>query len=194
MTVPEAQSQVIEAKVDNKEVNFRKQQQMYERMLAEKEARVKELEQAALQKQQPKHDDDDDDDEPYIDKRKLAKTLSKHEERVKQDTQTEIQRAVSHALLEEKKKQYLDRNPDFYDVIEKGAEKLAQHNPELAETILKMPDPFERHKLAYQNIKAFGLHQDKPKESSIQDKVDANRRTPFLSTDRGRDISIFTSR
>src|SRR5580700_128383 len=146
MTVPEAQSQVQEVKIDNKEVNFRKQQQMYERMLAEKEARVKELEQAAQQRQQQsKHDDDDDDDEPYVDKRKLAKTLSKHEERVKQDTQSEIQRAVSHALLEEKRKQYLDKNPDFYDVIEKGAEKLAQQNPELAETILKMPDQFERH-------------------------------------------------
>ena len=59
------------------------------------------------------------------------------------------------------------------------AEKLAQKDPELAETILSMPESFERQKLVYKNIKALGLHLPEQKAQSIQEKVDANRRNPY---------------
>ena len=52
-------------------------------------------------------------------------------------------------------------------------------NPELAESILEMPEGFERQKLVYKNIKALGLHKPAEKQASIQDKIDANRRSPY---------------
>ena len=56
----------------------------------------------------------------------------------------------------------------------KHAEKLVLDHPDLAESILKMPDNFERQKLVYSTIK--NLRLDKPKqENSIQNKIDANR-------------------
>jgi len=53
------------------------------------------------------------------------------------------------------------------------------HAPELAESILEMPESFERQKLVYKNIKALGLHQPKPKEPTIQETVDARRKGPY---------------
>jgi len=64
-------------------------------------------------------------------------------------------------------------------VIQQHADKFAEREPELAETILQMPEGFERQKLVYKNIKALGLHKPAEVKSTIQDKVDANRRSPY---------------
>src|SRR6187551_4045971 len=157
MTVPEAANQTQDQKTSDKELNFRKQEQMYQRMLAEKEARVQELERMAQESQKQKisyEDDDEDDSDPYIDKKKLKKTLAKFGEETKNVTQTEIQRAVQKALEEEKERNWLDRNRDFEEIMN-NAQKFYDYDPELAEQILKMPASFERQKLVYKNIKAL---------------------------------------
>ncbi len=47
---------------------------MYQRMLAEKDKRLQELEQMAQQRQQPRRDEEDEeDDDPYVDKKKINK-------------------------------------------------------------------------------------------------------------------------
>lgn len=182
MTVPlqENQQQVLQVDTNKaeKELNFRKMENMYQRQLEAERAEKERLQQELQRKQQVSQDDDDDDDEPYVQKKKLEKKLAKFGEQNKQQTQSEIQRAVQVAIQEERKQNWLNQNKDFYDVLQ-HAEKFAQHDPELAETILNMPEGFERQKLVYKNIKALGLHQEKPKAPSIQEKVDANRRGPF---------------
>jgi hypothetical protein len=85
---------------------------------------------------------------------------------------------VHTALKEERKSNWIKQNPDFYKVLE-HAEKLANKDPELAESILEMPESFERQKLVYKSIKAMRLHEPEHKEPSVQEKVDANRRGPF---------------
>jgi len=42
-----------------------------------------------------------------------------------------------------------------------------------------MPDGFERQKLVYQSIKELGLNKPEQKQPSIQEKIDANRKSPF---------------
>jgi len=42
-----------------------------------------------------------------------------------------------------------------------------------------MPEGFERQKLVYKNIKALGLHKAPEKQSTVQDKIDANRKSPY---------------
>jgi hypothetical protein len=74
---------------------------------------------------------------------------------------------------------WLENNPDFYEVLNKNADKLAQRSPRLAKSILAMPDTFERQKLVYENIKELGLDKPESKQPSIQQKVDANRRSPY---------------
>ena len=179
MTVPPQENQAQEPQLSNKELNFRALEAKYQQQLAaeraEKERLAQELEQKA---RLPYKDDEDDDSEPYVDHKRLKKEQAKFGQQIKQETQTEIQKAVKTALHEERKQNWMKNNPDFYDVMQ-HAERFAQTDPELAETILEMPEGFERQKLVYKNIKALGLHKPQVKEPSIQERVDANRRSPF---------------
>ena len=123
-------------------------------------------------------DDDDEDDDTFIDRKKLEKKLSKFGEQTQKQTQSEIQKAVQLALADERRQNWLKSNPDFREVMQ-HAEKFAEKDPELAETILEMPDGFERQKLVYKTIKAMGLHKPEEKQSTIQDKVNQNKRSPY---------------
>lgn len=174
MTVSE--NEVIqEQKQDPKELNFRKQEQMYQKMLAEREERIKSLEQLA---QRQTMQEEEEYDEPYVDHKKLKKALSQFGEQSHKQTQSEIQLAVQKALHEERKQNWIKQNSDFYEVLQ-HAEKLAQRDPELAETILQMPEGFERQKLVYQNIKALNLHKPQPTAPSIQDVINEKKRGSY---------------
>ena len=164
-------------KLTDKEINFRKQQQMYEKMLQEREARIAELEKSYRNNERNNQDDDDDsDDEPYVDKKKLGKALNKFEGKVKELTKAEIQQAVAQALQEERRQTWLENNPDFYEIMN-HAEKFAEKAPGIAKSILAMPDNFERQKLVYETIKTMGIH--KPPEASIQATIDSKQRGPY---------------
>lgn len=180
MTAPIQENQAQEvAKPNDKELNFRQLESKYQRQLEqERNGRLEAERKLQERSQLAAVNDDEDDSEPYVDHKKLEKKLARFGEQASQTTQTAIQQGIQIALKEERKQAWLKNNGDFYDVLQ-HAEKLAQANPELAESILEMPEGFERQKLVYKNIKAFGLHQDKPKQPSIQDKVDANRRSPY---------------
>ena len=169
----------VDQKPDNKELNFRALESKYQRQLEQERAIRLETERRLQElSQKSSFNDDDDDDEPYVDHKKLKKSQERFGQQIKQETQSEIQKAVSHALYEKSKEDWINQNSDFYDIMN-HADKLANEHPELAKTILKLPDTFERQQLVYQNIKNLNLHKEKSKEPSIQDRIDANRRNPY---------------
>lgn len=178
MTTPDQNTQVQENKPSDKELNFRKQEQMFQRMLAEKESKLAEMQKQLEQSKTASQDDDDKDDEPYVDHRKLNKTLSKFGQSTQSDIQRAMETAKNAAKEELKQELWLENNPDFYDVLQ-HAEKLALRSPKLAESILKMPDNFDRQKLVYQNIKELGVDKPEQKQSTIQEKIDSNKRSPY---------------
>ena len=166
-----------EQKSSDKELNFRAleaklQQERAARFEAERKV------QEAMSRQQSAEEEEEPSSDPYVDHKKFNKTLSKFG----QNTQTEIQKAMEQAKYaakeELKQEMWLENNPDFYDVLQ-HAEKFAKRAPKLAETILRMPEGFERQKLVYQNIKELGIDKPEVKQSSIQEKIDANKRSPY---------------
>lgn len=180
MTAPTTENQAPEQKND-KEINFRKLEERYERALAQERAAREEAEKRAKEFQArgtPAQEDDDDDDEPYVDKKKLAKKFSSFEQKLDEKIERKAEEKARAMLSTERKDNWLKSNPDFYDVMQ-HAEKFAEHDPELAETILQMPEGFERQKLVYKNIKALGIHKPMDKTPSIQEKIDANRKSPY---------------
>jgi hypothetical protein len=178
MTIPE-NNQAQDTKSNDKELNFRAQEAKYERQLAQERTARLEAEKALAEAKRPINQDEDEAyNEPYVDDKRLDKKLKRHGQQFKEETKSEIQQAVNKAIYEERKQGWLKQNNDFYDVIQ-HADKLAQADPELAETILSMPEGFERQKLVYKNIKLLGMHKAAPKEPSIQEKIDANRRSPY---------------
>jgi hypothetical protein len=181
MTAPIVENQAQDQKNNEKDNNFRRLEQKYQAQMHEErnarlaaEKRTEELLQKHMQ-------DDDIDPEPYVDHKRLKKEQEKFGQQMKQQTQTEIQKAVHHALQEERKTNWIKTNSDFYQVLE-HAEKLALKDPDLAESILDMPESFERQKLVYKNIKALGLHKPEQREPSIQEKIDANRKSPYYQS------------
>jgi len=173
-------AQLTENKLSDKELNFRALESKYQQQLAQERAareQAEKLAKEALEKIQSKPEDDDDA-EPYVDHKRLNKKLNQFG----QQTQSEIQKAMEiakQAAKEElKKEMWLENNPDFYDILQ-HAEKFAQRSPALAQSILAMPEGFERQKLVYQNIKELGIHKPEVKQSSIQEKIDANKRSPY---------------
>lgn len=181
MTVPEQQNAVQEQKPNDKEFNFRALQAKYEKQLdQERNARLEaeRMAQEALNRKHYIEEDDDDNKDSYVDDKRLNKKLAKFG----QSTQSEIQKAMQQAKVDAKEELrqevWLENNPDFYDVL-KHAEKFAQKSPKLAESILRMPEGFERQKLVYQNIKELGIDKPEVKQTSVQEKIDANRRSPY---------------
>lgn len=170
-----------EQKPNDKEYNFRQQEAKYERMLAQERAARAEMEkefQRLQESSKNKFPEDDTDDEPYVDHKRLEKKLTSFEKKLEEKIERKAEEKARNLLESEKRDSWIRSNSDFYDVL-KHAEKLAQQNPELAETILQMPEGFERQKLVYSNIKALGLHKAESKQPSIQEKIDANRRSPY---------------
>jgi hypothetical protein len=174
-------AQIAEPKVSDKEFNFRQLEAKYRTELEkEKQARF-EIERRIEQLQQQqtgKVQEEEDETDPYVDFKKLDKKLAKFG----QSTQTDINKAMEKAKIdakeELKQELWLENNPDFIEVLQ-HAEKFAQSNPMLAETILKMPDTFERKKLVYANIKAMNLHRTPSKEPTAQEKIDSNRKNLY---------------
>lgn len=160
---------------NDKEYNFRAQAAKYEAQLQQERAERERLQQELEARSR---EPDDDDSEPYVDHKKLNRTLARHG----QATQSEIQKAMEyakHTAKEElKQEMWLEQNSDFYDTL-KHADKFAAKNPKMAETILRMPEGFERQKLVYQSIKALGIDAPEVKQPSIQETIDKNRRTPY---------------
>ncbi len=183
----ENQENVEQVKENDAEINLSRMRKKYERELQEEalarqkaEARAAELE-AAMRNSKPSDEEEEEDDEfdPYIDKKKFKKTLNKFSEITEKKTHTQIQRAVNEALENERRQNYLSAHSDFNNVLtDDNAEKFAQRFPKLAETILKMPEGFERQKLVYENIKALGLDQKDQQKNGIQDKINQNKQHP----------------
>jgi hypothetical protein len=168
-----------EKKSTDKEFNFRaleaKNAAVQRQLESERQERERVQRELEELRTRSSSQDDSSDDEPYIDKKRLNKELAKYDASSKKQTKEEIQQTVQQAVAAERERMWLGTNTDFYDVMQ-HAEKIVQKDPELAETILQMPDTFERKKLVYRSIKTMGLHQPEPKQPSIQEKIDNNKK------------------
>lgn len=175
-----------EAQASDKELNFRRLQEKYEKQieqerqatLEERRARVEAERRAQEMENSRRHNDDDDDEEVFVDKKRLEKRLASFGDHQKKQTKEETKQEI-HAILEEERwNMWRNQNKDFDDVM-KHADKIPEVNPELAETILAMPPGVKRQQLVYHSIKTMGLNQPRSQEQSPQQKIDANRKSPY---------------
>jgi len=183
MTIDVQNTQPTEQKPNDKEYNFRQLEAKYERIVAaeraEKERISREFEEERRRLQQKAAPEEEEEaDEPFVDHKLLNRRLTSFEKKLEEKIDKKAEEKARNLIESDRKDSWIRANSDFYEVLQ-HAEKLAQKNPELAETILQMPNTFERQKLVYSNIKALGLHQAEQKQPSIQEKVDANRRSPY---------------
>jgi len=164
------------------EINFRKQEQQYQRRLEEADRRREEAERQVkelLNRQHQEPEEEETTDEPYVDHKKLDKKLKKFGQQSKTEIQNDIRQAVAQAKEEARQEAFLENNPDFFDYLENNVEKFANTHTALAKSLHKMPDTFERKVLVYETMKKLGVDKPAIKESAIQQKIDQNQRGNF---------------
>jgi hypothetical protein len=124
MTVNPEQTAPVVAQPSDKELNFRKQEEMFNRKLEQErvarqqaEERLSQLEKMVQGRNKVDDDDDEPSDEPYVDHRRLQRAQAKMEKKIVNETDTRIQQAVQSALAVERQNQWLKNNPDFHEVM-----------------------------------------------------------------------------
>lgn len=175
------QVQVQETKSNDKELNFRAMEAKHRREIEqERQARL-ELEKKIQEIESKKNNyQEEDDDEPYVDHKKLEKKLSSFERKLEEKIDKKAEERARMLLDRKEEEDWFRNNNDFENVLnEDNLMKLVNKAPGLAESIKKMPDGFEKQKLVYNTIKTMGIDKPEQKQPSIQEKIDANRRSPY---------------
>lgn len=169
----------------DQEINFAKVRKQLDQERAEKQQmqqRIAELEKAQLPKQNIQQNDDDSDysDEPYVDHKKLNKKLKNLESNLEEKIERKAEEKARVLLDQEKHQSYIKSNPDFQQTLtQENIQKFAEKHPAIAERMLRMPDNFDRQALLYEQIKALEASKKEDQKPSIQQTIDANRRSPF---------------
>ena len=180
MTENQVVNQVQENKPSDKEINFRKIEEKHRRELSEMQARLEETERKATEALSRNQVEDDNDDEPYVGHKRLEKKLSSFEKKMEEKIDKKAEEKARMLIGQKEEEDWIKNNSDFGDVLkEENLMKLVNKAPGLAESIKRMPDGIEKQKLVYNTIKTMGLDKPDQKQPSIQDKIDANRRSPY---------------
>lgn len=179
-------TQIPEQPQNDKAMNFeliRKQLDQERVARQQAEARIAEVERIAKERMQPPAPamEDDEGDEPYVDHKRLNKKMVNFKKTIDEDIDKRVEQKARQMMAEERRVNYIRENPDFQNVMasDETLQRFADNHKALADKILKMPEGFERNQLVYENIKALGIDKPAKKDPSIQDKIDANRRSPY---------------
>lgn len=180
-TMTENQVAVQENKPSDKEINFRKIEEKHRRELAEMQARLEETERKASEALARRQvEEEETDDEPYVGHKKLEKKFNSFEKKLEEKIDRKAEEKARMLIESREDEDWLNKNTDFDEVLrEENLVKLLNKAPALAQSIKRMPDGKEKQKLVYNTIKSMGLDKPEKKESSIQEKIDANRRSPY---------------
>lgn len=172
-----------ENKPSDKEFNFRAiEAKLREERSARMEAEKKAEDALRLVQESQKYrnnEEEEYDNEPYVDHKKLDKKLYSFEKRLEEKIEKKAEEKALYLMQKKEEEEWISKNSDFDEVLtEENLTKFVAKAPALADSIKRMPNGVEKQKLVYNAIKTMGI--DKPeKQSSVQDKIDSNRRSPY---------------
>lgn len=177
---PSNQAQNVDNKANDKEINFRALEAKHRREIDEERQARKDLERKLQEVESRQTEKDDDDDEPYVGHKKLDKKFSSFEKKLEQTIDKKAEERARALLDTRDQEEWANKNNDFSEVMkEDNLMRLLNRAPALADSIKRMPDGFEKQKLVYNTIKSMGIDKPEAKQPSIQEKIDANRRSPY---------------
>ena len=179
----------VAPKDNSAEMNLRKLARTLEEERAGRIRLEQEIAQLRESSKKPSRDEDEDyrSDEPYIDEKRLERKLNKFAETFEKKVDQKAEEKAAMMIERERQQGFLRSNPDFAQIMndETLLQKFVERFPDIADPLLEMPDNFARKKLVYQNIKALGINRPEAPKVSIQDKIDANRRSPYYQPSGG---------
>lgn len=167
-----------------KEINFEALRKQLDETRAENAQFREKLNRLEKEKPAPrlpyKDDDDEESDEPYLDHKSFKKKMNRFEADLDKKIDAKAEEKAKELIAQERRTDYLKQNPDFEKVMSAEVlQKFAEKHPAMAQAIVKMPDGFERQQLIYEAIKTTGIDKPPAPTSTIQQKIDENRKSPF---------------
>lgn len=185
--VEQVQEQTKTAEESRQERNwtaFRQRQKELERELqSQRELNEKLMTLATQAAQKPEVDEFDSiGDDEYISKGKVTSLVHKKASKIAEEI---AQRKVDEALRQREQAQFLDnlkrKYSDFDDVVNPDTiALLEQQEPELAQTIADLKDPYKMGIQSYKFIKSLGLAEKAPearRAKEIDKKLAENKKT-----------------
>lgn len=171
---------------DRQERNWKAMRQQQEELKRElrmqREVNERLLQMTQVQPKAQEHDELESlSDDEFIPKGKVKKLVQKEKESIKQEVIAEmqnLQRKQNDAqFLDRLKKQF----SDFEDVVNpETLSLLEKQDPELAETIVELKDPYKIGVQSYKYIKALGISDKAPasrRAKEVEKKLEKNEKT-----------------
>jgi hypothetical protein len=186
MAIPEEKTVTNQQSTDkvavdtSKDYNFaqvRKQLQESTRAAeqAKREAEQAKQELEALKRGRDEQEDYDSSSEPYVEHRTLDKRIKKLEENFEKKIERQAEMKARAIFEQHQQQTFLRNNPDFNEIMSPELlQKFGDKHPSIAESLMAMPDSFDRQKLVYENIKALGIHKP-PEKPPIQETIEKRR-------------------
>jgi hypothetical protein len=182
------QQEQVKADEDRQERNWRavreRQKELERELKMQREMNEKLLMLASQAAPKPQEVDEFDQigDDEYISKGKVNSLVQKKASKIAEDI---AQKKVEEALQKRDQLNFIDnlkrKYQDFNDVV--NADTIAlleQHDPELAETIADLKDPYKMGVQSYKYIKALGLSEKVPearRAKEVEKKLEKNAKT-----------------
>jgi hypothetical protein len=186
-TEPAKETQQSNEQEDTNARNWKRANEARKRLeneLRKKDDEVAELRKLVYQKlEQPKEVDELESisGEEFIPKAKIEKLWDKRERRLREETKKEIEASFQ----EREKSRWLERirtkYPDFEDVVNvETLSILEEQEPDVAETIADLKDPYKVGIQSYKYIKALGLTNKvdtSKRHKEVEKKLEENKKT-----------------
>jgi hypothetical protein len=184
---PQVNDDVQQAKREADERNFkamRIKNAELEKRLKERDEMLDKFMQAQLANQAPRQEPDEIDSigaDEFINKGKVEKLVERKAQKYAEEI---AKREVEKLIQKQNDSQFLDRlnrqYSDFSEVVNpETLSLLEEKEPELAQTIADLKDPYKIGMQSYKYIKAMGLLQKAPearREKEIDKKIAANEK------------------
>lgn len=183
----ETQTSEVQRTESRQQENFRslreRQRQLEHELRTQREMNEKLLNMAtqATQKQPEVDEFDSMSDDEYIPKGKVKKLVSREKDRIVKETVAEVEKM----LHQREQSQFLDRlkrqYSDFNEVVNpETLSALEESDPELAQTISDLKDPYKIGLQSYKYIKAMNLSpkvDEMRRSKEIDKKLEKNAKT-----------------
>lgn len=186
-TEPAKEAPQVDQREEENARNWRKANEARKRLeqeLRKRDEQIEELIKVVSKKpEQPPEVDELDSiaGEEFIPKAKIEKLWEKRERKLREDSKKEIEAAFQEREKARWKDRIREKFPDFEDVVNvETLSILEEQEPDVAETIADLKDPYKVGIQSYKYIKALGLTNKvdtSKRQREVEKKLEENKKT-----------------
>lgn len=185
-TEPAKEANLVNEQEETNARNWKRANEARKRLeqeLRKRDEQIEELIKAVGKKDSPAEVDELENisADEFIPKGKIDKLWEKRERKLREETKREVESAFQEREKARWKDRIREKYSDFEDVVNlETLDLLEQTDPEVAETIAELKDPYKVGLQSYKYIKALGLTGQvsvSKRKREVEKKIESNEKT-----------------